>query len=183
MPKSFSAQFEQKIISVRTKKVKTSKGNIDYKYPSHIRFNTKQPDEITFVSNPDKTYFYTAPFIEDEPGELNIKKSKDEPISKFFDVLQTGLVSNQIYKVLKNDKNPLNIKLNFNKEFQDQVGIKSAIIDFKGKISFSTIESIKIQYLKQDDVTLVLKEVSLNPKFKADQFVFRPPKNTKITGQ
>ena len=106
LPKSFSAQFEQEYVSTLKGKVKKGNGTIDYLYPGNIRFKTTIPSEILFVSNGIKSWYYRAPFIEGEEGEVTETSAKEGSgiFTRFFDSLKNGLSDNAIYTVSKKDK-------------------------------------------------------------------------------
>ena len=74
VPGSFSANFEESILSMATGKEKKSFGKIDYKFPGNIRFEITSPNASTFVSNPQKSWYYVPPFVEGEQGQVTIQK-------------------------------------------------------------------------------------------------------------
>jgi outer membrane lipoprotein-sorting protein len=106
LPKSFSAQFDQEYISTLKGKVKKGNGTIDYQFPGNIRFKTTLPSEVLFVSNGIKTWYYRAPFIDGEAGEVTETSAKDgtSVFTKFFDSLKNGLTSNSMYNIIKNNQ-------------------------------------------------------------------------------
>lgn len=179
LPGSFSAEFEEHLKS-KSNKVSKSLGQLDYKFPSRIKVVKPEPENIIFVSNPKKTFYYTGPFIEGEPGELKISDSKNYPMARFFDVLMNGLKSNNNYKVLTSKKDPLLIKLVFEQKFVRSVGIKAAKLHFNKSINFKNIKTIEIEYQKKSPITYTFKKIVKNKKFSKQHFVFTPPKNTKI---
>ena len=78
LPQGFSARFEQEYVSILKGNTKKGQGFVDYKYPSNIRFETSTPSQIIFVSNGVKSWYYRAPFIEGEEGEVTESKAQEE---------------------------------------------------------------------------------------------------------
>ncbi len=177
LPKSFSAQFEQVYKSALSGKEKKSKGSLDYKFPGNIRFITKVPEEVVFVSNKTTTWYYTPPFMEGEPGELTIKKTGRNVLSRFFDTLSRGLKSNKYYTVKNLEKAR---RLKFKKKKIKEIGIKEAIMHFKSNIAtFRDLKSVDLTYSDDKKVTLKLSNLKVGVKFKKKYFTFSAPKNTK----
>lgn len=178
LPESFKAVFKQTYRSQLSGTLKSSSGKIDYKFPGHIRFETKKPDNIVFVSNKLKTWYYTAPFFKGEKGELSIQGASKNILTKFFDALNNGLNSNEIYKIIK-VKNTY--KMVFNKKPKKEIGIIEATLFFKGKdAKFSSLKELALTYIDKKKVRLTLSKMKTNPKFKKNHFFFVAPKNTKI---
>ena len=76
-------------------------GTIDYKYPGQIRFETNTPSTVIFTSNGVRAWYYRAPFIEGEEGEVTESTAKDGDtiFIKFFDSLKNGLITNDYYEI------------------------------------------------------------------------------------
>ena len=181
LPKSFKATFKQTYRSELSGTIKSSTGKIDYLFPGHIRFETKKPDNIIFVSNRYKTWYYTAPFFKGEKGELSIKKASKNILTRFFDALKYGLVTNDLYTV-KKIKNKNSYLMIFSKQHQKAIGMKQANLSFNSpKISFNNLFEISLTYLDKKKIRLTLSKVQSNFKFKKGYFSFKSPKNTKIT--
>ena len=178
LPGSFKAEFHQIHKSSITGKEKKSKGSLDYKYPSHIRFETTYPDNIVFVSNPEKTWYYTAPFMEGEPGELTVSKSNRNSLVKFFDLLKKGLRTNKMYSVTKNKKGNL---IKFNEKNKRDMGITSAQLSFQGASDFKNISEVHLIKTDKTQVHLQFKKVQPGLTFKSSHFVFKAPKNTRTS--
>ncbi|MBT3584342.1 MAG: outer membrane lipoprotein carrier protein LolA [Halobacteriovoraceae bacterium] len=180
LPNSFKATFVQSFKSSLSGKIKKSRGNIAYRYPGNIRFETLKPSHIVFVSNREKTWYYTAPFLEGEAGELSVQKAGKNSLTRFFDVLKKGLKSNPLYKVkmIKGET-----FLEFTKKTAREVGLRKAGLKFTGKAkAFKNLKSIDLYYLKKKKkVTLTLNSILENQKFKNEDFKFTAPKNTKIS--
>lgn len=178
LPKSFKAVFKQTYRSSLSGTLKSSTGNIDYRFPGHIRFETKKPNHIVFVSNKYKTWYYTAPYFKGEKGDLSIQGASKNVLTRFFDVLQKGLKSNDLYTVkkLKNS-----YKLIFSKKTKKEVGVKDASLVFKSNTpSFSALKELNLTYLNKKKVKLTLSKIQANYNFKRGHFFFKVPKNTKI---
>lgn len=177
MPKSFKAEFYQIHKSSLTKKERKTKGRIDYKFPGHIRFETTSPDNIIYVSNPAKTWYYTAPFLDDMPGELTISETNKDPLVKFFDLLSKGLKSNKMYSVKKMKTGSL---ITFSKENQIDMGVRSALLKFKKKRLFNNIEEVLLTKTDKSILKLIFKKIDPNFSFKENYFIFKVPENTRV---
>ena len=131
LPKTFSAKFEQEYESTLKGKIKKGYGNIDYKFPGHIRFESSTPSTVIFTSNDEKSWYYRAPFIEGEQGEVTETSAKNGSMSyiKFFDSLKNGLVSNKYYAVESGEL----VKLKFNEASAKILGLKESNLSFKLK--------------------------------------------------
>lgn len=178
LPKSFNADFSQVIKSSISGKEKKMKGKIEYQYPGHLWFEATHPNKIIFVSNPEKSWYYTAPWDDEVPGELTISKTNKNSLVKFFDLLKKGMKSNKNYSVTKKDQG---IDLVLNKKNQKEIGIRSAYIEFKGEQSFIKISKVILTKNEGSKVRLDLNEIKINPNFKKDHFIFVAPKNTRVS--
>lgn len=179
LPQSFSSKFEQTYISTLKGKVKKGQGSIEYKFPGSIRFETNTPSTVIFVSNGVKAWYYRAPFIDGEQGEVTESSAKDGSTIyiKFFDSLKKGLVSNDYYDVIKGQP----VKINFKPHAQKELGIKESEISFKikGSEKFDDVESIALIFSDGKKSTLKLIDIKTSPNFPADRFNFTAPPNTK----
>ncbi len=182
LPPSFKARFTQEYISSLRREKRTSQGAIHYRYPGQIRFSIQGKQSISFVSNSKKSWYYTAPFIEGEPGELitSAGKSgqKQNPYARLFDILRQGLIDNRYYKVAKKSKQATST-LSFTPAGVSATQIKSAIIFFKGQKSFDKIKRIELVFADGKDFALNLSSIEINVNFKKGHFVFVPPPNTR----
>jgi outer membrane lipoprotein carrier protein len=180
LPKSFSAKFTQEYLSSLKGKIKKGNGSVDYKYPSNLRFETNNPTHVLFISNGKKSWYYTYPFIDGEDGELTESNGKDGMgvFIKFFDALNMGLASNNLYTVLKNNTIA---EIIFNEKSAGEIGIKRAKLNFKEKkYEFSMITSIELEFLDGKKSTMALSEMKINSSIPDDFFIFKAPKNTKL---
>lgn len=179
LPQSFTTKFEQEYVSTLKGKVKKGKGAIEYKYPGQIRFETNTPSTVIFVSNGSKSWYYRAPFIEGEQGEVTESKPTDGSsiYIKFFDSLKNGLVSNDLYDVKKGE--PATIV--FKEKTSKDLGIKESVIYFKTKGSqkFEDVEIIELVFPDGKKSKLKFVDLKVNQNLGADRFNFTPPVNTK----
>jgi outer membrane lipoprotein-sorting protein len=179
LPQAFSSKFEQTYISTLKGKEKKGQGSIEYKFPGSIRFETNSPSTVIFVSNGVKAWYYRAPFIEGEQGEVTESSAKDGSTIyiKFFDSLKKGLVSNDYYDVKKGQP----IKLTFKPHAQKELGITDSEISFKvkGSEKFEDVDSIALIFSDGKKSTLKLIDLKTSPNFPADRFNFIAPANTK----
>lgn len=179
LPTSFSSKFEQEYVSTLKGKIKKGEGSIDYKYPGQIRLETSLPSAVIFTSNGAKVWYYRAPFIEGEEGEVTESSAQDGSTAfiKFFDSLKQGLISNSIYDVKSGDPTVITFKPKSQKEF----GINKSSIYFKSKSgkNFSDIEAIELTLADGKRSKLKFLELKSDIKFSANHFIFSPPTNTK----
>ena len=175
LPSSFVADFEQSHKSIIKGETKKSSGTLEYKYPGNIRLEIKKPDNIIFVSNTNKSWYYVAPFMDDEPGECTVKASSEMPLLKLLDVLQKGLVNNEYFKV---ERNKELVTLAFVRE--KQFGLKQARLKFSSGENFSALKGIELVHSDDKVVSLILSNVRSNASISRNRFVFEIPQNTKV---
>lgn len=178
LPAAFSSKFEQEYISTLKGKAKKGQGSIEYKYPGQIRFETTTPSTVTYVSNGVKAWYYRAPFIEGEQGEVTESSAKEGSTTyiKFFDSLKNGLVSNDYYDVKQGEPATLTFKPNASKE----LGIKQSKLHFKAKSQkFEDIAMIELTFADNKTSKLKFVDLRVNPEMPAGRFNFTPPANTK----
>ena len=179
LPPSFRAEYEQTIKKKISGKLKKSYGNIEYLYPGNIRFEQIQPENVIWVSNPQTTWFYQAPFIKEEPGSLRISQTGKDSPSKIFDFLKNGLHDNDAYTVKQNSSN---IELRFNPK-RVQTKFAKAILTFKGPHLFKNLNSITMVEKNGYPLKLLFKSIQTHTGVKPKHFIFMPPPNTRIEGQ
>ncbi len=186
LPSSFKAHFSQEYISSLSREKRSSRGEIHYRYPGHIRFSVSGKQNIVFVSNATKSWYYTAPFIESEPGELIVGAGgstgqKKNPYANLFDILKQGLRDNRYYRISSDGKKLKKLAsiLTFTPAGTNATQIKRAKIFFKGKKRFDKIERIEVTFADEKNFTLNLSSIEANIKFKKGHFVFVPPPNTR----
>lgn len=183
LPQSFSAKFEQEYVSILKGTTKKGKGSIEYKYPSNIRFETSTPSEVVFVSNGVKSWYYRAPFIEGEDGEVTESSAKEgsSVYIKFFDSLKNGLSSNSFYDV-KNAGDGMHV-LTFKAKTAKEFGIKEAVLTFNSAKDkeFSELKKIDLLFPDGKKSTLRFMDLKVNSQLNALRFNFVAPPKTKKT--
>ena len=182
LPQSFSAKFEQEYISILKGNTKKGQGLIDYKYPSNIRFETSTPSQVLFVSNGVKSWYYRAPFIEGEEGEVTESKANEASsiYIKFFDSLKNGLTANSLYDV-KNAGDGMHV-ITFKTKVAKEFGIKEAVLTFNSTNDkeFKALKKIDILFPDGKKSALKFVDLKVNPSFDAQKFNFiAPPKTRK----
>ncbi|MBC7430317.1 MAG: outer membrane lipoprotein carrier protein LolA [Bacteriovorax sp.] len=180
LPPAFSSKFEQEYISTLKGKVKKGLGSIEYKYPGMIRFETTTPSTVIFVSNGVKAWYYRAPFIEGEQGEVTESSAKEGSTIyiKFFDSLKYGLTSNEYYEVKQGVPATLVFKANASKE----LGIKESRLHFKLKSQkFEDIEMIELTFADGKTSKIKFIDLKVNADLSTGRFNFVAPVNTKKT--
>ena len=181
VPESFSANFEESIISMATGKEKKSFGKIDYKFPGHIRFEIVSPNASTFVSNPKKSWYYVPPFVEGEQGQVTVQKSTKLPLTRFLDSIKHGVLQSKLFTshFEKND-----LKLIFVKTIQQDLTLKEVVFhaekDAKLVQKMSEFARLTLIYSDGRKVNLKFLELKENLSFPAKHFEFTPPAKTKV---
>lgn len=183
LPQSFSAKFEQEYVSILKGTTKKGEGSVDYKYPGNIRFETSTPSQVIYVSNGTKAWYYRAPFIEGEEGEVTETSAKEgnSVYIKFFDSLKNGLTSNPMYDV-KNAGDGMHVVI-FKPKVAKDFGIKEAVLSFtsaKDK-EFSELKKIDLLFPDGKKSTLRFVNLKVNPGLDASRFIFVAPPKTKKT--
>lgn len=183
LPQSFSAKFEQEYISILKGNAKKGQGTIDYKYPSNIRFETSTPSQVIFISNGVRSWYYRAPFIEGEEGEVSESSAKDgnSLYIKFFDSLKNGLSANSLYDV-KNAGDGMHVII-FKTKTAKEFGIKEAVLTFNSAKDkeFSELKKIDLLFPDGKKSTLRFIDLKTNPPFDLQKFNFVAPPKTKRT--
>jgi outer membrane lipoprotein carrier protein len=183
LPQSFSAKFEQEYVSILKGNTKKGQGSIDYKYPSNIRFETSTGNRVIFVSNGTKSWYYRAPFIEGEEGEVTESKAQEgnSVYIKFFDSLKNGLSANSLYDV-KNAGDGVHV-ITFKAKSAKDFGIKEAVLTFNSAKDkeFSELKKIDLLFPDGKKTSLKLMDLKVNPSFDAQKFNFVAPPKTKKT--
>lgn len=179
VPQTFHMNFEQVIKSSLTGKENRSKGELDYQYPGKVRFDIKGSNPVIYVSNREKSWYYTPPFIEGEPGQLSIKDKGDVHLSKVFDRMKYGLKDNKFYKVKSIDEKTVDIL--FEKKSSKNLGVKSLRLSFENnKKTFSALKSLELVYTNDKKVLLNVLSLKESIKFESVNFEFNIPPNTKV---
>lgn len=183
LPQSFSAKFEQEYVSILKGKTKKGEGSIEYKYPSNIRFETSTPSPVVFVSNGVKAWYYRAPFIEGEEGEVTETSAKEgnSVYIKFFDSLKNGLSANALYDV-KSAGDGMHV-MTFKPKTAKEFGIKEAVLTFNSAKDkdFSELKKIDLLFPDGKKSTLSFANLKVNPSLDSTRFNFVAPPKTKKT--
>jgi outer membrane lipoprotein-sorting protein len=182
VPSSFSASFEESILSQATGKEKTSSGKVDYQFPGHIRYEVIKPNPSNFVSNPSKSWYYVPPFVEGEAGQVTIQKSNKLPLTKFLDSIKNGLENSKLFthKYQGHD-----LILTFVPTIQKEMTLKEVTLhsskEAKLVEKLSEFEKMTLIYNDGRKVNLKFIDLKENVSFPSSNFQFVVPKNTKVT--
>ncbi len=178
-PTSFRVDFNQDFVSI-TGKVKSSKGSIEYLFPSNIRIK-EYKDNSEFVSNAKNSWYYVPPFIKSEKGTVQINQAGAMVLGKLFDSLRPGLKDTDFFTVKKNKDD---ITLNFTVKGKQEWKVDSAKMTFSSKISdtltMKELQKLEVVYVDKKKVNLSFFNHMSDVKFPKDYFVFIVPKNTQI---
>lgn len=182
MPASFSANFEESFVSVATGKEKKSFGKIDYRYPGQIRFEKNDPDPSTFVSNPDKSWYYVPPFVPGEQGQVTIQKSNKLPLTRFLDSIKNGVEGSKLFTHKYQGKE---LVLTFNKDVQKEMTLKEVTLvankEAKEVQSLNDFEKLILVYVDGRKVNLKFIDLKQDVNFAPNHFTFVVPPKTKVT--
>lgn len=181
LPQSFSAKFDQEYKSAIKGNVKKGHGQVEYKFPGLIRFETLKPTHVLYITNSKKAWYYTYPFMEGEKGELTETSAKEGQVlfTKFFDALKKGLVTNNLYRVEKTPKGQLLVFLDKSKK---EIGLRSALIQFtSGSEEFKNISAMELEFLDGKKSLMTLSDVKINPEINDSRFEFKEQVNQSET--
>lgn len=164
-----------------TGKEKKSFGKIDYKFPGNIRFDISSPNPSTFVSNPQKSWYYMPPFVKGEQGQVTIQKSNRLPLTKFLDSIKNGLEGSKLFTHKYAGKE---LTLTFVKTVQKELTLKQvtfhALKEAKAVQKMSEFEKMTLIYADGRKVNLKFLELKEDVTFPAKHFEFTPPDKTKV---
>jgi outer membrane lipoprotein-sorting protein len=183
VPSSFSTNFEESSLSSTTGKEKKSFGKIDYKYPGQIYFQVTSPNPTTFVSNTEKSWYYTPAFVAGEQGEVTIQKSSKLPLTKFLDSIREGLENSKMFTTKFEGKK---LTLVFLPGVQKEMTLKEVVLESskeaKTAEKLSDFEKLTLHYLNGQIVNLKFVELKEEVIFPGQHFTFIVPPKTKVTG-
>ncbi|MFP5386953.1 MAG: LolA family protein [Bacteriovoracia bacterium] len=180
VPSSFSANYEEKLLSA-TGKEKKSFGKIDYKFPGHLRFEVTSPVKSLFVVNPDKAWFYQPAFVKGEKDQVTVQKAANLPLVKFLDSVKNGIEESKLFTT-KYDKNDL--ILTFVKTIQKEMGIEQVILhaskDAREVKNIDGFDTITLKHVNKNKTNIKLIDLKEDVTFSPGHFVFKPSPNTKV---
>lgn len=181
VPSSFSANFEESIISLATGKEKKSFGKIDYKFPGHIRFEIVSPNPSLFVANPKQSWYYVPPFVEGEQGQVTVQKSNKLPLTKFLDSIKNGVEDSKLFTYQYKGKELI---LTFVKTVQKEMTLKEVQLyankEAKQVTKLSDFEKLTLIYTDGRKVNLKFIEIKEDVSFPMKHFEFTAPAKTKV---
>lgn len=184
VPTSFSANYEDSIVSLATGKEKKSFGKIDYKFPGHLRFEVTSPVPSLFVVNPKKSWLYQPAFVKGEKDQVTVQKSSNLPIIKFLDSVKNGVDNSKLFTT-KYNKNDL--VLTFVKTIQKEMGFQEVTLhagkDAKEVKELSGFDKITLKHINGSKTNIKLIDLKENVAFPPGNFEFTPSANTKVINQ
>lgn len=178
LPKSFRAKFTQQFKRSLHGKTKENNGILDYRSPGNFRFELKGKTNMIVVSNPLKTWHYKPPFIKGQRGELKISATKKSTFVSFFDMISSGLKTNDDYKVSDIDGG---VKLEFAEARVKEIGIREGYLYFeKGKKRvFENLHSFSLVYKNGKNAKFIFSKIEINKIFTTKHFEFHAPPGTR----
>lgn len=180
VPNSFSANYEEAMISA-TGKEKKSFGKIDYKFPGQLRFEVTNPVQSLFVVNQQKSWLYQPAFVKGEKDQVTIQKSSNLPLIKFLDSVKDGIEGSKLFTA-KYEKNDL--VLTFVKTIQKEMGFEGVTLhankDAKQVKELKGFESFTLNHLNKTKSKIKLIDLKEDATFPPGNFEFKPSANTKV---
>jgi outer membrane lipoprotein carrier protein len=181
VPPTFSANFEQSLISAASGKEKKSYGKLDYKYPGHIRFEITSPDPKLFVSNPQKSWIYDPPFVPGEEGQVTVQPSSKLPLTRLLDSLNHGLDKSKLFT---HEFKGQELILSFKGETLKDTGLKEVRLkagkDAKAITKLAEFDQMVLRYSDGREVNLRLIDLKEGTSFTGEHFTFTVPPKTKV---
>jgi outer membrane lipoprotein carrier protein len=181
VPDSFSANYEESVISLVTGKEKKSFGKIDYRFPGNLRFEVTSPVPTLFVVNPKKSWLYQPSHVKGEKDQVTVQKSSNLPLIKFLDSVKNGIENSKLFTT-KYTKNEL--ILTFVKTIQKDMGFIEVILhsakDAKEVKELSGFDKITLKHINGSKTNIRLIDLKENVNFPPGNFDFTPSANTKV---
>lgn len=181
VPNSFSAQYEESVVSLVSGKEKKSFGKIDYKFPGNLRFEVTTPVPTLFVVNTSKSWLYQPSTIKGEQDQVTIQKSSNLPLIKFLDSVKNGIEGSKLFTT-KYEKSDL--VLTFVKTIQKEMGFIEVILhsskDAKDIKELAGFEKITLKHINGSKTQIKLIGLKEDVSFPPGQFDFTPSANTKV---
>lgn len=179
-PKAFKAHFTKIYKSKLSGKERKSSGIIEYAYPGMIKLEFSSPDKITFISDSKETWFYRAPLIAGEPGQLTKGRTSDLPLLKVFDLLKGGLKENKYYSI-ENKKGSYLLRVKENQKKYLKLDLLELIFNEKKEVNFDNLKEISLVKNDGQKVSFYLEKLIEVKSFPLSNFKFTSPPNTRIT--
>lgn len=181
VPDSFSANYEESVISLVTGKEKKSFGKIDYKFPGNLRFEVTSPVPTLFVVNPQKSWLYQPSHVKGEKDQVTVQKSSNLPLIKFLDSVKDGIEGSKLFTT-KYDKNDL--VLTFVKTIRKEMGFVEVILhadkNAKEVKELKGFDKITLKHINGSKTNIKLIDLKENVSFPPGNFTFKPSANTKV---
>lgn len=181
VPASFSANYEDSVMSLATGKEKKSHGKIDYKFPGHLRFEVTSPVPSLFVVNPKKSWLYQPAFVKGEKDQVTVQKSSNLPIIKFLDSVKNGIEDSKIFTTKYNKSD---LTLTFVKTIQKEMGFEEVVLhakkDAKDVKELAGFEKITLKHINGSKTNIKLLDIKENVAFPPGNFEYTPSANTKV---
>ena len=170
--KTLTAEFTQQLKNIALGTTKESFGRIFIKRPDMFRWETHKPEQSILVSNGKKVWYYTAPFREDEKGQVMTKRAADVQSRLAIDLLAGTINTEKDFKVRRLSDDHLELTPLKPAGDIDRVEL---YIEKPTKLVYKLV-----LYTKSGNQTaLTLKNVTLGPSLSDTMFNFVPPANTE----
>lgn len=166
------AKFEQTNHSVVTGRDTKSSGDIAFKRPDKVRWQTLKPNPSLLVSDGKRFWFYTPPFDETEHGQL-IERKTSEVQSRVAQSMLSGAFSSA-RDVKVEEVSPSQFHLNFKK------GTAGTVESARIEVDPEKLEIHKVTLYNTDGNTseIALSEIQLGKELADSTFVFVAPPGT-----
>lgn len=178
MSKNLMAEFKQQIKSKISGKIKESNMKMDYSYPGKFKIDAEGKNKFYFISNGSTSWYYRPSFIEGEKGEVTIQSVSKLKFLRLFDALYKGEKKAGYFTVKKFEKKR---EYSFSKKIQKEISVEKVVFISDHQIS-TIFDARELKVIKTDKnvITFKVKKMIKASGFKANNFEFKIPKNTKV---
>jgi outer membrane lipoprotein carrier protein len=170
---TLKAEFSQMNESASLGTKKNSSGEIMFKRPNKMRWETTSPDKSLLVSDGHKFWYYTPPFDESEHGQV-IEKSSSQVESRLAHALLAGSFSASAHDMKIEQKSDSEFILHPKKGTAGTVLKATIEIDPELKL----IKKVDLVHRDGNRSEVTLKNIQLGPSIADSEFVFKAPANT-----
>ena len=178
-PETFRARFSEERTRMVTGERVSHAGTIEYRYPGRLRLEVEGPVKTVLVVGTERTWHYTAPFIEGEKGELKVSPNAAKAASpgRIFDLMKHGLATNEHYAVARSGGD---FVLTPNKKTAEDFRVDRLRLSFKGAAVFKNLERMEVVREGRSTV-YVFKNIESDVTLAPSRFQFEAPANTNVT--
>jgi outer membrane lipoprotein carrier protein len=168
------ARFSQENEMVVINRKQVSSGEIYFKRPGKLRWETEKPEKNSLYSNGKTFWFYTPPFDKDERGQV-IERKSSEVQSQLANSLLSGSFS-MAKDMTISQAAPNRFVLTPKKGAGGTVERAEITIDLEKEL----ITQVFLEHKGGNKSQIALKDIELGKTYTDEFFTFRVPPNTEI---